>query len=124
MHSPGPASSPSCSRPRSRALSTSLPVEVVQAGDEPDLPPVARGLLFGIVHNAMTNVLRHAQASRVETPSIFRPATCVCPCRTTASGYPKSAKSGATVSATWPPTRSAWAGVWRCRRELAESAPE
>ena len=25
----------------------------------PDLPPVARGLLFGIVHNAMTNVLRH-----------------------------------------------------------------
>ena len=51
---------------------TSLPVEVVQAGDEPDLPPVARGLLFGIVHNAMTNVLRHAQASRVEVALDFQ----------------------------------------------------
>ena len=52
---------------------TSLPVEVVQAGDERDLPPVARGLLFDIVHNAMTNVLLHAKASRVEVALDFQP---------------------------------------------------
>ena len=51
---------------------TSLPVEVVQAGEEPDLPQLIRGLLFGIAHNAMTNVLRHAQASRVEVALDFQ----------------------------------------------------
>ena len=51
---------------------TSLPVEVVQAGEEPDLPPLIRGLLFSIAHNAMTNVLRHAQASRVEVALDFQ----------------------------------------------------
>ena len=45
---------------------TSLPVEVAQDGDERDLPSVVRGQLFGIVHNAMTNVLLHAKASGVE----------------------------------------------------------
>ena len=45
---------------------TSLPVEVARAGEERDLPSVVRGLLFGIVHNAMTNVLLHAEASRVD----------------------------------------------------------
>ena len=55
---------------------TSLPVEVAQDGDERDLPSAISGLLFGIVHNAMTNVLRHAQASRVEVAPRFpgRPA--------------------------------------------------
>ena len=43
---------------------TDLPSEVVQAGDEPDLSPLTRGLLFSIAHNAMTNVLLHAQASQ------------------------------------------------------------
>ena len=51
---------------------TSLPVEVAQAGDEPDLPSVVRGLLFEIVHNAMTNVLLHAKASRVEVRLDFQ----------------------------------------------------
>ncbi len=51
---------------------TSLPVEIVQAGEEPDLPPLIRGLLFAITHNAMTNVLRHAQASRVEVALAFQ----------------------------------------------------
>ena len=51
---------------------TSLPVEVEQTGDERELPSVARGLLFGIVHNAMTNVLLHAKASRVEVRLDFQ----------------------------------------------------
>ena len=51
---------------------TSLPVEVAQDGDERDLPSAISGLLFGIVHNAMTNVLRHAQASRVEVRLDFQ----------------------------------------------------
>ena len=45
---------------------TSLPVHVEQAGDERNFPSVVGGLLFGIAHNAMTNVLLHAKASRVE----------------------------------------------------------
>ena len=51
---------------------TSLPVEVAQAGDEWDLPSDVRGLLFDIVHNAMTNVLLHAKASRVEVRLDFQ----------------------------------------------------
>ena len=51
---------------------TSLPVAVVRTGDEPDLPPLTRSLLFAIAHNAMTNVLRHAQASRVEVALDFQ----------------------------------------------------
>ena len=51
---------------------TSLPVEVVQDGDERDLPSAVRGQLFGIVHNAMTNVLLHARASRVEVRLDFQ----------------------------------------------------
>ena len=49
-----------------------IPVEVLRAGNEPDLPPLTRGLLFAIVHNAMTNVLLHAQASRVEVSLDFQ----------------------------------------------------
>ena len=44
---------------------TSIPAELVQAGEEPYLPAVTRGLLFSIAHNAMTNVLRHADAHKV-----------------------------------------------------------
>ena len=51
---------------------TSLPVEVVQDGDERDLPSAVRGQLFEIVHNAMTNVLLHAKASRVEVRLDFQ----------------------------------------------------
>ena len=49
-----------------------LPSEVVLAGDEPDLSPLTRGLLFSIAHNAMTNVLLHAQASQVEVALDFQ----------------------------------------------------
>ena len=51
---------------------TSLPVEVVQDGDERDLPSAVRGQLFEIAHNAMTNVLLHAKASRVEVRLDFQ----------------------------------------------------
>ncbi len=51
---------------------TSLPVEVVRTGDEPGLPTLARSLLFAVAHNAMTNVLLHAQAGRVEVALDFR----------------------------------------------------
>ena len=51
---------------------TSLPVEVAQDGDERDLPSAVRGLIFGIVHNAMTNVLLHAKASGVEVRLDFQ----------------------------------------------------
>ena len=44
---------------------TSVPAEFVQHGTEPPLPTIARSLLFSIAHNALTNVVRHAQASKV-----------------------------------------------------------
>ena len=44
---------------------TSVPAEFVQPGREPPLSTIAKSLLFSIAHNALTNVLRHAQASRV-----------------------------------------------------------
>ena len=44
---------------------TSVPAELVQRGREPPLSIIARSLLFSIAHNALTNVIRHAEASRV-----------------------------------------------------------
>ena len=44
---------------------TSIPVEVSRSGVEQDLSVNARQLLFSIAHNALTNVFRHAQASKV-----------------------------------------------------------
>ncbi len=44
---------------------TSVAAEMTQAGVEPPLPIEARGLLFSIAHNALTNAMRHAQAHRV-----------------------------------------------------------
>ena len=44
---------------------TSVPAEFAQRGREPPLPTITKSLLFSIAHNALTNVLRHAQASRV-----------------------------------------------------------
>ncbi len=44
---------------------TSVPVEMVQRGREPPLSTIERSLLFSIAHNALTNVIRHAGASRV-----------------------------------------------------------
>ena len=44
---------------------TSVPAELVQYGREPPLSTIARSLLFSIAHNALTNVIRHAEAHRV-----------------------------------------------------------
>ena len=43
---------------------TSVPAEFVQLGREPPLSTISRSLLFSIAHNALTNVMRHARASR------------------------------------------------------------
>ena len=44
---------------------TSIPAELVQQGREPPMSTITRSLLFSIAHNALTNVMRHAGASRV-----------------------------------------------------------
>ena len=43
----------------------SVPAELAQHGREPPLSVIDRSLLFSIAHNALTNVIRHAHASRV-----------------------------------------------------------
>lgn len=49
----------------------SIPAEVVLTGKEPSLPSVTRSRLFSIAHNALTNALRHARASRVSISLAF-----------------------------------------------------
>ena len=44
---------------------TSVPAEFVQHGREPPLSIIDRSLLFSMAHNALTNVVRHANAGRV-----------------------------------------------------------
>ncbi len=44
---------------------TSVPAEFAQRGAEPPLSTISKSLLFSIAHNALTNVMRHAQAGRV-----------------------------------------------------------
>ncbi len=44
---------------------TSVPCELTQTGVEPPLSTEARGRLFSIAHNALTNAYRHAEATRV-----------------------------------------------------------
>ena len=44
---------------------SSVPAELVQKGTDPPMLTTDRSLLFSIAHNALTNVMRHAQASRV-----------------------------------------------------------
>ena len=44
---------------------TSIPAEVVRSGEEPGLSSITGRLLFSIAHNAMTNALRHSNATRV-----------------------------------------------------------
>ena len=45
---------------------TSVPVETVQSGSEPQLAMETKSRLFSIAHNALTNAFRHARAGRVE----------------------------------------------------------
>ena len=44
---------------------TSVPAEMVQHGREPPLSTIAKSLLFSVVHNSLTNVIRHAGARGV-----------------------------------------------------------
>ena len=45
---------------------TSVPAEMVQSGEEPQLTTGVRTGLFSIAHNALANAFLHAQAGRVE----------------------------------------------------------
>ena len=47
------------------ATITSIQTEMVQTGEEPRLSTTTRRLLFSIAHNAMTNALRHSNATSV-----------------------------------------------------------
>ena len=44
---------------------TAVPAELTQIGEEPELSIESKSLLFAIAHNALTNALRHADASRL-----------------------------------------------------------
>ena len=44
---------------------SSIPADLVQSGVEPPLPTATRGTLFSIAFNALTNALRHSNASHV-----------------------------------------------------------
>ena len=50
---------------------TAVPAELTQTGVEPALSIEARGRLFSIAHNALTNAYRHAEASRVSVHLAF-----------------------------------------------------
>ena len=50
---------------------TSIPTEVVQSGIEPGLSSITGRLLFSIAHNAMTNALRHSDATKVTISLCF-----------------------------------------------------
>ena len=50
---------------------TAVPAEMTQTGVEPPLSIEARGLLFSIAHNALTNAYRHAEAGRVSVQLAF-----------------------------------------------------
>ena len=52
---------------------TSIPSEVVQAGDEPVLSPITKELLFSVAHNAMTNSFRRSRATKVAIALDFEP---------------------------------------------------
>ena len=47
------------------AALASIPTEMIQSGDEPQLSSATRRLLFSIAHNALTNALRHSSAGKV-----------------------------------------------------------
>ena len=44
---------------------TSIPAELDQKGEEPELSTITRSLLFSIAHNALTNAFRHSGAENV-----------------------------------------------------------
>ena len=44
---------------------TSIPVHLTLEGEEPPLSPGTKGLIFSIIHNSLTNVVRHSEATNV-----------------------------------------------------------
>ena len=54
------------------ATITSVPAEMVQSGEEPQLTTEVRTGLFSIAHNALANAFLHAQAGRVEVRLDFQ----------------------------------------------------
>ena len=54
------------------ATITSVPAEMVQSGEEPQLTAEVRTGLFSIAHNALANAFLHAQAGRVEVRLDFQ----------------------------------------------------
>ena len=50
---------------------TSIPAHLIQKGTEPQIPTLARSLVFSIAHNALTNVYRHACASSVTIRLVY-----------------------------------------------------
>ena len=50
----------------------SMPVQMVQLGDEPPLPVETRSRLFAVAHNALTNALLHSGADQVKVTLDFR----------------------------------------------------
>ena len=87
---------------------TSVPAELAQRGPEPPLSTIARSLLFSIAHNALTNVIRHAETSGSSSVSTAT-VSCGCRCPTTAGACRRTMRPGATDSGTCGPTPSGWA---------------
>ena len=52
---------------------TSIPAQVVQRGEEPELSAITRSLLISIAHNALTNVFRHSGAENATVVLEFDP---------------------------------------------------
>ena len=50
---------------------TSIPITLTEEGTEPPISPATKGLLFSIVHNSLTNVLRHSQATSASVTLVF-----------------------------------------------------
>ena len=93
---------------------TSVPAELVQQGREPPLSTIAKSLLFSIAHNALTNVIRHAEASRVVISlDCTMKKSCVCRCPTMARGCRWTMRPGAMGSGTCGPTPGEWADALR-----------
>ena len=68
---------------------TSVPAELVQHGSgTASMSTIARSLLFSMAHNALTNVIRHAEAHRVVVVRLDcdEATNCGCRCPTTARG--------------------------------------
>ena len=52
---------------------TSIPTEVFQTGDEPELSLTTKELLLSVAHNAMTNSFQHSKAAKVTITLDFEP---------------------------------------------------